>query len=226
MFRLVLFDIDGTLIQTDGAGQTAFARVCREVFGVAEGAAGLNFAGRTDTSIIREFFERHGIEACPANQVRFVESYLAFLRATLQPGMGRVLPGIVRWLEVLGARSGEVTIGLLTGNVREGARIKLGHYGLWNQFLTGAYGDDHEDRNEVAGMALRRGRALFGASLRGDQLLVIGDTPRDVACARAIGAKALAVATGPYTREDLQIHQPDWLAEDLEQLSAEAVLDG
>ena len=111
-------------------------------------------------------------------------------------------------------------LGLLTGNIRLGAEIKLRHFNLWNVFQTGAFADDHEERDRIAAVARQRGSRLLGEELRGDQVLVIGDTPHDIRCARAIGAKVLAVATGGSRLEELERHQPDWARPDLRAISA------
>jgi phosphoglycolate phosphatase-like HAD superfamily hydrolase len=115
-------------------------------------------------------------------------------------------------------------LGLLTGNIRLGAEIKLRHFGLWEVFKTGAFGDEHEDRGQIAALALQRGSRLLDQNLRGDEVLVIGDTPLDIRCARAIGAKALAVASGGAGLAELQRHQPDWAITDLEAITAREVV--
>jgi phosphoglycolate phosphatase-like HAD superfamily hydrolase len=111
-------------------------------------------------------------------------------------------------------------LGLLTGNIRLGAEIKLRHFNLWPEFEIGGFADDHEDRNQIAHAALRRGASRLGGELRGEEILVIGDTPLDIRCARAIGAKVLAVATGGATLEELKRHEPDWAVADLTRVSA------
>jgi len=110
-------------------------------------------------------------------------------------------------------------IGLLTGNIRLGAEIKLRHYQLWDAFATGGFGDDHEQRNCVAAVALERGQKLSGQKLQGDQVLVIGDTPLDVECGRAINARVLAVATGNFTVDQLEKDRPDWTVPTLDEIS-------
>jgi len=221
--RLILFDIDGTLIATGGAGERAFEEVCRTEFGVLNGTLRLQFAGRTDPSIVRDFFTHHEIEPSPENFTRFFDRYVFLLEHLIGKLDGRVLPGVHTWLAALGARTSPPLLGLLTGNIGLGARIKLGHFGLWDRFETGAFGDDHEDRNQLARVARVRARARLGDELRDDEILVIGDTPRDIECARAIGAKALAVATGSYTLGELQARQPDWAAKTLDQISPEDI---
>src|SRR6188474_2426582 len=196
MVRLVLFDIDGTLIQSGGAGEKAFARVFADEFNVSNGTARLNFAGRTDPSIVRDFFEHHEIKPSPENFQRFFDRYVFWLDHMLGQLAGRVLPGVDGMIAQMKALPQPPLLALLTGNIRLGAQIKLSHYRLWPHFEMGAYGDDHEDRNQLAVIARQRGSERLGSKLRGDQILVIGDTPRDIACGRTIDAKVLAVATG------------------------------
>lgn len=223
MIRLILFDIDGTLIATGGAGERAFAEVCRAEFGVLNGTVRLHFAGRTDPSIVRDFFTHHDIEPSPENFQRFFDRYVFHLEHLLGQLDGRVLPGVHAWLSAVAARTEPPLLGLLTGNISLGARIKLGHFGLWDRFETGAFGDDHEDRNQLARIACARARSRLGDDLSGDEILVIGDTPRDVECARAIDAKALTVATGSYSLDELRALCPEWAVKSLEQLSPEVV---
>lgn len=225
MVRLVLFDIDGTLIRTGGAGMKAFAKVFETEFNVPNGTERISFAGRTDRSIVREFFTHHQIEPAEENFHRFFDSYVFWLDQVLGLGSGKVLPGVESILRRLRALPEPPALGLLTGNVRLGAQIKLAHFGLWDHFQTGAFGDDHEDRNQIATIALRRGQELLQRGLRGDEVLVIGDTPFDIACGKAIAAKVLAVATGGSQLSQLWEHAPTWAVEDLEQVCVEEVCD-
>ena len=224
MVRLVLFDIDGTLIRSGGAGERAFARVFAQEFEVPNGTDRLLFAGRTDPSIVREFFGRHQIDQTERNFRRFFDVYVFWLDQLLAQVQGRVLPGVPEMLGQLRAMPQPPVLGLLTGNILLGAQIKLIHYGLWDHFQTGAFGDDHEDRNQIAAIARDRGQQLLQTKLREDEVLVIGDTPSDIACAKAIGAKALAVATGGYQLGQLQEHAPTWAVADLKQVCVEDVL--
>jgi phosphoglycolate phosphatase len=223
MVRLVLFDIDGTLIQSGGAGEKAFARVCEMEFKIPNGTAGLRFAGRTDPSIVREFFCRHQIEPAPENFQRFFERYVFWLDHLLGQTNGRVLPGAQELIHGMGGMPEPPLVGLLTGNVRLGAQIKLNHFRLWEYFQTGGFGDDHEDRNEIAAIARERGCRLLERNLRGEEILVIGDTPLDIACARAIQARVLAVATGGYALHQLLEHAPTFAASDLQQVCLQEV---
>lgn len=210
MIRLVLFDIDGTLIRTAGAGREAFARVAETEFAVPDGMADLAFAGRTDPAIVREFFLRHHIEPSPANFQRFFDAYVFWLDHLLPQRSGQVLPGVREGLEGLQRLPHRPVAGLLTGNIRLGAEIKLRHFGLWHWFSVGGFGDDHEDRSQIARLVAQRGSQRLGRALTGEEILVVGDTPSDIACARAIQAKTLAVATGPFSLAELQQHQPTW----------------
>ena len=219
MLKLVLFDIDGTLIQSGGAGERAFARVCELEFGIKDGTAHLQFAGRTDPSIVRDFFSEFAIPDTAENFRRFFDAYVFMLDDLLRRLDGRVLPGVNCLLEQFRSRPHPPAIGLLTGNIRLGAQIKLSHYQLWDHFQTGGFGDDHEDRNQIAAIAHQRGSRLLNSTLKGDEVVVIGDTPRDVECGRAIGARVLAVATGKFTVEELGTHRPDWVVSTLEEFA-------
>jgi len=219
MVRLVLFDIDGTLIQSGGAGEKAFWRVFATEFKIPNSTAPLNFAGRTDPSIVRDFFAHHEIPASPENFQRFFDHYVFWLDHMLGQLAGRVLPGVPGMIAGMKALPEPPVLALLTGNIRLGAQIKLSHYQLWPHFEMGAYGDDHEDRNQLAVIARQRGSKRLGRPLRGEEILVIGDTPRDIACARAIDARVLAVATGAFTVEQLRKETPTWTAHQLDQVS-------
>ena len=223
MIRLVLFDIDGTLIHTSGAGEKAFARVFANLFGISDGTEKLKFAGRTDVAILREFFVHNAIEPSPDNMEQFFDAYVFMLEHMLQHLPGGAHPGVWNWLRELRGLPHAPLIGLLTGNIRLGAEIKLRQFNLWPEFATGAFADDSAERNEIAAIAKRRGETLLGCPLRGEEVLVIGDTPLDIACARAIGAKVLAVGTGMYRPRDLQPLQPDWVVDNLDKISAREV---
>jgi phosphoglycolate phosphatase-like HAD superfamily hydrolase len=223
MLRLGLFDIDGTLIRTGGAGEKAFARVCASEFGVPNGTARLRFAGRTDPSLVREFFDQHQIEPSPDNFSRFFDRYVFWLDHLLDDLPGLVLPGVEAMIDGLRALPDGPALGLLTGNIRLGAQIKLRHFQLWECFATGGFGDDHEERNQIAIVARDRGCRFLGERLRGEEILVIGDTPRDIECARTLGARSLAVATGSYAVDELREHAPTWAVENLDRVSVKEI---
>jgi phosphoglycolate phosphatase len=221
MVKLVLFDIDGTLIRTHGAGVRAFGMALAAQFGVPDDTSAVSFPGRTDPGLAREFFTLHGIEPSAENFQLFFDCYVHCLDHLMARCTGAACPGVVRLMGELRALRTPPTLGLLTGNIRLGAEIKLRQFGLWEWFETGAFGDDHENRDKVAAIARKRGSRLLRQELRGDEIIVVGDTPLDIKCGRAIGAKVLAVATGGATAAELKAHSPDWLAPDLERVSAE-----
>jgi phosphoglycolate phosphatase-like HAD superfamily hydrolase len=209
-----LFDIDGTLINSGGAGKAALETALAEEFGLPGLRASVPYSGRTDRAIIADLLRLHGIGHTGDNLRRLVESYLRHLPRCLSSHPGRVLPGIGSLLECLRDRD-DVAVGLLTGNLRAGARAKLGHFGLYDHFAFGGFGDDHLDRDDVAREALAEVRRRFDGAVRPERVWVIGDTPLDVRCARAVGARAVAVATGWHTRDELFGHAPDLLLDDL-----------
>ncbi len=211
--HVCLFDIDGTLIHTRGAGMAALREGLRAAFGIADPTDQVAVHGRTDRGITRDLFRHHGIDDLPEHWERFREAYLRVLPQTLAARPGEVLPGIVRLLETLGAR-GDIAVGLLTGNTRAGARIKLAHFGLDRYFDFGGFGDDHLERDDVAREALAAVRNHCNGSVDLRRVWVIGDTPTDVSCGRTIGARVIAVATGNHSRAELAAAGPDHLFDD------------
>ena len=223
MARAVLFDIDGTLIRTGGAGVKAFALAGETAFGIANGTAHMKFAGRTDTGLVREFLILHRLEPTSENIRRFLDAYVFWLDQLLPQCTGGVCPGVWQFIADLRALPEPPVIGLLTGNIRLGAEIKLRHYGLWQEFATGAFADDHEERNQIAVAAHKRVNRHLQEDLRGDQIIVVGDTPHDISCGRAIGARVIAVATGGAAFEEIRKHAPDWCVKDLREVTAAEV---
>jgi len=226
MVRLVLFDIDGTLVHTGGAGVKAFAKVFASEFGAHEGIERMKFAGRTDVSLVREFFGLHDIPATSANFERFFERYVHWLDHILAHSKTEECPGVRDLINDLQTLPEPPLIGLLTGNIRLGAEIKLRHFGLWDYFETGGFADDHEERDHIAAAAKARGERVLGRKLSGEEIVVIGDTPLDIRCGRAIGAKVLAVATGGSRYEELEVHKPDWVVEDVRGLRGREICGG
>ena len=211
--KLVLFDIDGTIMLSAGAGNRAVRRALHEVFG-APGPEKHRFDGKTDPQIVRELMSRagHGDDHINERMPLLFERYLAYLGEELEvsatDGGIRVMPGIFELLDALEARD-DVVLGLLTGNLAQGARAKLSAAGINpDRFRVGAYGSDHELRGELPAVAQRRAREELGLSFSGRDIVVIGDTPADLQCGVAIGCRAIGVATGMYSPEDLQQHRP------------------
>jgi phosphoglycolate phosphatase-like HAD superfamily hydrolase len=219
----ILFDIDGTLVSTGGAGQLAFAETFAAEFGVEQLSGKVPFAGRSDRAIASELMRVHGVDPHEENWRRFRAGYLERLPSALARKQGRVLPGVVDLLREISA-AGHPLVGLLTGNIREGAEHKLQHYGLAEHFTFGGFGDASADRNGIAAAALAEAQRVANAEFaeaRGLEVcelagaMVIGDTVHDVTCARSIGAFAVAVPTGGATREELAAAKPDLLLDDL-----------
>jgi phosphoglycolate phosphatase-like HAD superfamily hydrolase len=223
MVRLVLFDVDGTLVHTGRAGTRAFARTFATAFNAPDGVEKISFAGRTDVNLVREFFGLRGIPATPENFERFFERYVFWLDQLMAHSQGGPCRGVPEFLDSLRALPRPPLLGLLTGNIRLAAEIKLRRYQLWELFATGAFADDSEDRNHIAAAALKRGRHLLGPDLQPEEILVIGDTPHDIRCGKFIGAKVLAVATGGATLDELERHQPDWAVEDLTRVNVREI---
>lgn len=226
--RLVLFDIDGTLISTGGRAGTALEQALLEVCGVERPVAPFRYSGKTDPQIVYELAALGGLDrAAVAPRIdRVFESYLAKLARVLEPSTVRVLPGVAEWLAELATRD-DCRVGLLTGNVRPGAEIKLKAAGLWESFAVGAFGSDDENRDRLVPVARRRARERWGEEFDGQLTVVIGDAEADVRCARAADARAIAVASGWTSREVLGAMGPDLLLTSLAEMSAaKALFDG
>lgn len=200
MSKLVLFDIDGTLVLTGGAGIRAMNRAGESVLGLSNLLDGIPVAGRTDWIILHDALRNAGHDLDDGLFARMRAAHNEFLREEiLRPGEGvkDVMPGIRTLLPVLREKD-DIALGLLTGNFEEAARIKLGHFDLWEYFRCGAFGDDAADRNALVPFAVERARQCGLGDFAYADVIVIGDTPSDVACARAVGAVPVAVATGTY----------------------------
>lgn len=215
--QLLLFDIDGTILTTPGTGRRAVEKALTDVFGRSISTTGITFSGKTDPQIIREVLVAADL-ASDVIDARFDEAIMAYTSVMgdlLNPDDYTVFPGLRPLLDRL-ADHPRVTLGLLTGNVESMAYLKLRHVGLDSYFPFGAFGSDAPDRNALPPIALDRARARTGYPFNGSETLIIGDTEHDIRCSRVIGAQAVAVCTGHYSREDLAEHEPDHIFDDLE----------
>ncbi len=212
---LYLFDIDGTLVDTGGAGMAALKEATREIFG-HDGPA-LDLAGSTDLGIIANIHSHFDVEHTRERFDAYLEIYLDRLHWNLAHGgfPGRVYDGVPELLAELGNQP-QSAVGLLTGNAAGGAAAKMRHFGLAEHFSFGAYGCDHADRNRLGPIALERAFLHAGRSYSPHETWIIGDTPKDIACAHAIGARCLAVATGSFSAAQLAAHGADQVVESLE----------
>ncbi|MBA3762575.1 MAG: haloacid dehalogenase-like hydrolase [Chthoniobacterales bacterium] len=215
--RLLLWDIDATLIITGGAGDKALKRVVEERYGVRDDLHDIEIAGRTDSGIAHSILRKYAIEPTPENVADFLDDYIVHLEMLLPKTQGRVMPGVKEILDRLRPKEDRV-LALLTGNLRRGAKLKLQHYGLWNYFEFGAFADDHPDRNELGAFARARAREKHSHDFDVARIDVIGDTGHDTACGKIFGARTIAVATGSWAAEQLAACEPDFLFPDLSQV--------
>ncbi len=220
--RLFLFDIDGTLVTARGAGRAALTRALLQVYGTAGAVDDYDFRGKTDPRIVLDLMTAAGM---PATIVRermeaCLDAYVRELEALIGDGARvRVMPGIAEIVRALSARD-DAMVGLLTGNIEAGARVKLRPTGLWPHFRVGAFGSDDADRRRLPAIAAARASALVGRQFPLARLTIIGDTPLDVDCARSCGAVAVAVATGFHPQEELAACGPDHLFADFSDVDA------
>lgn len=209
--RLVLFDIDGTLLNSEGLGRASMQRALAEVFG-SSGNPSYRYDGKTDKQIVRDVMrlEGHSDEHIDSRMETLILLYLEGLRTGAKSGKFNVRPleGVVELLDALEARE-DVVLGLLTGNVEPGARVKLTAAGINpDRFRVNAFGSDHEHRPQLPAIAQKRASEILGLDIAGERVIVIGDTPADIECGRSLGARAVGVASGHYTVEQLQAHDP------------------
>jgi phosphoglycolate phosphatase len=217
MNKLILFDIDGTLITTGGAGTRSMNLAFKELFGIEKAFAQIPMAGKTDIQIMKEGLKTHGLPYLNGNVGRMTEKYIDFLKVEIKNPEKRLKHGVKEALDML--KEMDMTIGLLTGNLRTGARIKLGACGIDDYFIDGAFGSDHEDRDKLLPIAIDKFLAR-GNHFSPENCIVIGDTPRDVQCAKVHGARCIAVSTGPYSREDLLTTEADIVVDSLSETAA------
>jgi phosphoglycolate phosphatase len=221
--KLVLFDIDGTMLKSEGVGRASMESALRKVFG-SHGSDQYRYDGKTDKQIVREVMkgEGHGDELIDEKMESVMEHYVGGLDERIQSGSYNVhtLPGIPGLLNALERRD-DIVLGLLTGNIVEGARRKLAAAGVdFGRFKINAFGSDDERRPMLPAVAQQRAKESLGLHLEGDRMYVIGDTPADIACGRELGARAIAVATGHYSVADLRAHDPFAVFDDLSDTQA------
>lgn len=219
MKKLILWDIDGTLLRTNYAGIAALTRAFAQLHGREPDMSELDVSGRTDRWIAAGMLRAHGLPETDAHIHALLDAYLGLLPAELAARPGLVLPGILALLDALRARP-DTAQGLLTGNLQRGARIKLEHYSVWHYFEFGAFGDDSPLRNDLGPHAVRRAEARHAATFPPDRTFVIGDTPHDIECGKVIGARTIAVATGAFTLAQLAAHAPTAAFADFSDLAA------
>ena len=212
--KLILFDIDGTLIDPYGAGSRSVGKAFEDLFSIKDAFEEIRMAGKTDIQIVKEALAVHGISDGDGILSSIFEVYLEHLKREVKINSGELKAGVVDLLDALADRE-DCSLGLLTGNIQAGARIKLGAFGLNRYFPWGAFGDDHEDRNRLMPFAIRRFKEMTGAEIPYRGCIVIGDTPMDVMCSKPFGAKAIGVSTGPYSYDSLVEADADYVIGDL-----------
>ena len=212
----VLFDIDGTLIDPGAAGRRSITRAFEELFSIKDAFGDIRMAGKTDIQIAKEGLAAHGLPSGDEVISSIKSEYIRILKTEIRNKRKRLMPGVMALLDVLNKRNG-YRLGLLTGNIEQGARIKLGAFNLNAYFPVGAFGDDDEDRNHLLPIALEKFKQLTGIDLHYNDCVVVGDTPSDVRCSKPFGAVSVAVSTGSYSYEALLETGADYVLKDLTQ---------
>ena len=206
------------MIDSGGAGIQALKDVLQTQFGISDDLRGVEVAGQTDTGIVHQILRKQNITVDDKTTAAFLDLYVECLARELPQRKGTILPGVEELLRRLQARSQNV-LGLLTGNVKRGAKLKLSHYGIWDFFEFGAFADDHCDRNALGPFAQQRAQEKHAIDFPAAEIDVIGDTPYDIACGKAIGARTIAVTTGNFTRAQLAEYQPDRIVDDFSEVA-------
>jgi len=220
MKKLVLFDIDGTIMNTDGGGASSCQRALEHVFDMKVPLDNYSMSGKTDTQIVLDLMERVGVarEVTTAKLDEINVLYIDLLSKEVDSWNPELCPGIVDVLDALVDRE-DLVLGLLTGNIVRGAEVKLNRVGLWSYFKTGAFGDGAPERKMLPDIAQKTAHALTGKIFEGKDMVIIGDTPNDVLCGRHLNVKSIAVATGGFDGATLQSYEPDFFFEDLSDTS-------
>lgn len=219
--KFILFDIDGTLMSSGGAGTRSLNLAFEEIFSIPHAFNGMSMAGKTDIQIMKEGLRKHSLDSGDGVIPSICNSYIRHLQVEIKNPKKHLKPGIIETLMLM-SNMENVYLGLLTGNIETGARIKLGAFDLNRYFPVGAFGSDHEDRNLLPPVAVEKFRCLYNKDIAFRDCIVIGDTPRDVECAKIYGAYSVAVATGPYSFDSLVRSGAELVLEDM--LNIDAVL--
>ncbi|MCX7914124.1 MAG: HAD hydrolase-like protein [Thermodesulfovibrionales bacterium] len=213
--KLVLFDIDGTLVNTGGAGSRALSIVFKNLFSITDAFRNISMAGKTDIQIIKEGLKAHRLPINDHIVNDAIKLYIEILNIEINNDRKYIMPGVTEVLETINNQTNFYCLGLLTGNVEEGARIKLKAFNLDRFFKFGAFGSDDEDRNKLLPFAIKRFSEIYNRQIKFKDCVIIGDTPRDIECAKSHDAFCIAVATGPYELEHLQKAGADIVMKDL-----------
>lgn len=217
--KLLLFDIDGTLLHANGSGRTAIEQALADVFDQPISTDTISFSGRTDPGIMRDILEANGIPPSASTIKRALAAYADVVLHAGNPSDVTLIPGVAPLLDRLADRP-DVTLALLTGNLRATAFWKLEAVGLDRHFTFGAFGSDHGDRHQLPNVAVRRAHQHTGHTFVGSDVVIIGDTQHDIQCGRGIGAFSVGVCTGSYSRVDLRPYNPNVLLDTLQDADA------